>query len=554
MSKMRMFREEQILDSNFRKRVIQEITSNENVDRKNEALKRYEVYRDNTIKWVIKSLEDEGLKPTTLAQMSNRASNISIARKIINKLARCYSAGVQRESTQAQEKIDELTKIMNWNQKMKKSDKYNELHKNTLIQCIPELCAEESYESPKYELKLRNFQPWQYDAIEDANDHEKAACIILTDFLERDRNSSYRSQSDAGLHARESNPYDFGNRSDELIADSPEDQGAEQRYFIWWTNRYHFTTDQNGEYINEMSPEDKMNPVQMLPFANVVAEQDGEFWARGGQDIVDGSILVNKIITDRNAIAFIQGWGQPFITGVNIKDKIEGGPHNAIILEHAAGDPAPTFDYKTANPPLGDWREMIEQYIALLLSTNNLSPRNVAGNLNASDLPSGIALLIEQSEATGSVEDKQMMFQEVENRLWDVTVRWINLLFSKDALTDRFKEIGQLPELDMTIKFNSLKAPISEKEKLEEIKLRKELGINEMVDLILIDNPNMTRKDAEDKLKKIMQEKLKRMASMMEEGLVDAGNAGENEDGQDGQAEEPEEIDENKSRDNGLVE
>ena len=46
--KNRLITEDQILDPEFRAKVIKEITATENVTRKKEHLKRYEVYKDQT--------------------------------------------------------------------------------------------------------------------------------------------------------------------------------------------------------------------------------------------------------------------------------------------------------------------------------------------------------------------------------------------------------------------------------------------------------------------------------------------------------------------------
>lgn len=515
--KMRIFQDEQILDLGFRKKVIEEILGPENICRKNEALRRYEVYRDKTVKWVLEKLKKEGLKASTLQLMENRAANVSICRKIVNKLARVYNGGVQRLALNPadQPKIDELAKMLSLNIKMKKSDKFRELQKNTLLQVIPELDAIHSIDDQKkFNLKVRNYQPWQYDAIEDYYDHERPRCFVLTDFVERNRGYGYVLPDDLGKHVAGDGSFD-GNGHDEVIADNPADQGSSCRTFIWWTNKYHLTTDSKGAIISEMTPEQAINPIQMLPFVNITADQDGEFWAQGGNDLVDSTILINMLLTDMNAIQYMQGWGQLVVTGKELPNSLQGGPHQAILLEYQDGDPKPDFDFKSANPPIDMWMKAIEQYTALVLTTNDLSPRNIAGSLNAQDLPSGIALLVEQSEATGAVEDKQVIFQDAEHDLWEVIGAWQNMLFDMDALTQEFMEIGKLDNPEVIVKFNSPKPMFSEKEKLETIQLRKDLGINEKVDLIMIDNPDMSRQDAEDKIKRIQEERLGQVSSMI---------------------------------------
>jgi hypothetical protein len=50
---------------------------------------------------------------------------------------------------------------------------------------------------------------------------------------------------------------------------------------------------------------------------------------------------------------------------------------------------------------------------------------------------------------------------------------------------------------------------------LENIKLRKELGLNTIVELLKIDNPDLSDEDAEAKAKEIMEEKKSRRDQMI---------------------------------------
>ena len=69
-----------------------------------------------------------------------------------------------------------------------------------------------------------------------------------------------------------------------------------------------------------------------------------------------------------------------------------------------------------------------------------------------------------------------------------------------------------IPEdMDLNLEFTESEAIATEKEKLEGLKLRKDLGINTMSDLIMLDQPGLDLEQAEEKLKKIEEEKLSRM-------------------------------------------
>lgn len=499
---MRLLSEDQILDQVTRKKIIEEIKGSENTNRKAEYLKRYEIYKDNTKRHVIDGLMAEGLKPTTIAQMSNRAGNISICRKIVNKKARAYSGGVQRTGADdfTSNQLSDLSRLLSFDAVMKKSDRYRELYKNCLLQVVPELDLDEGDEltGNRWELKFAVLAPWQYDVVEDPYNREKPMVVLVSDFTDR--------------------PVRYGtDGKDNVIADSPEDAGKnESAHYVWWSKSFHFTTDEEGAIILNKTPDDLANPIGMLPFVNNAEEQDGQYWAQGGDDLIQGSILVNKLITDMNFIAYLQGFGQLVVTGKNIQEKnFAWGPNNACIIEHGEDDPIPNVQILSANPPLDSWMKLVQQYIALLLTTNNLSPGAVSVDLSASNFPSGIAMLIEQSESTESVSDKQKAYVEIEREVWKIVKAWHNLYLDSGALCDDFAEVGSLPDdFDVSIKFTEARPPISEAEKLANIKTRSEIGINEKLDLILLDNPDMTREEAQEKLARIAEEKMTAVTSM----------------------------------------
>jgi hypothetical protein len=524
---MRLENENQILDENFRKLVIKELSSPENLNRKREAVKRYEIYKDQVKKYVAEGLHAEGLKPETIQQMLNRAGNLSLCRKVVNKLARTYSGGVSREtflpgSMESNEgsntQISELARLMCFDEQMRKGDRYRELQKNMMFQVVPEAVTETDPETnvslEKFKISLRTLLPWQYDVIEDYHDREKPRVVILSDYQDQLSVQHAASEAEAAIHR--GGPTGFNRDGvDQIIADSPSDASkGDKIQIVWWSKNYHFTTNQEGQIIPDPENPKSENPIHKLPFVNNADDQDGQFWAIGGDDLIDGSVLVNKVITDMNFIAYTQGWGQLVVTGRNIQKRIVTGPNNAIVLDHdpSVGDPEPKVQVISSNPPLEAWMALVEQYIALLLTTNNLSPGNIAGKLDANQYPSGAALMIEQSEATDDISDKQKSYKDIERKLWEVAIAWHNEYLESQDLVQEFEEIGKIePEIEIAVTFHDLKPVISEKEKLEAIKMRKDLGLNSEIELLRIDNPDLSEEEAVKRLATIKKEKLENM-------------------------------------------
>ena len=523
--------EAQLTDKTFRAEVIQEIIGTENVARKLEQLKRTEIYRDQSKKYVMERFRRQKLKEETLVQMENRATNVSILKKIINKLARVYVGGVNRtpENASDQERIDAIAKELELNQAMKKLDRYRELHKNALIMILPI----REWMEKTYDLKPKVFAPWQYDVIEDQEDNEQARVVILTEFVERNQLISVgqeRSQQ--------------GDGRDQIIADREEDKGEDgERRFIWWSKKYHFTTDENGDVIADKSPEGGINPIGMIPGAFVNDDQDGSFWAQGGSDLVDAALLVNIILTDMHSIMYQQGYGQLVVTGRDIPKEVEVGPHTAIILEQQhKDDPAPSANFISAAPPVGEWMQAVEQTVALLLTTNNLSTSTVSAKLGASDFASGIALMIDQSEAMGEIEDVKTEMASAEHEIWEVIKAWMDLYLGNKLLCDDLKAIGPIDSSEITIKFGDARPMMSEKEKIEILKARKDLGLNTEIELLKLDNPDLTEAEAQKKLLQLSMEKLERMATFTQQMQQGDQNGQSKENGAQGESQGEEEV------------
>lgn len=528
---MKLMNESDVLDLKFRQQVIDEIMGSENCKRKQEHLRRYEVYKDQTVKWVLKSLQSDGLEQKTIDMMTNRASNISICKKIVNKLARTYSGGVKRTASDdaGTAAVHEMARALCFDDKMKKNDRYRELQRNSVAMFVQERSGGTD-EAPLYRVGMRVLGPWEYDVIEDCYNRETPRCFILSDFVDQVPGDT--------------------NQKDDAIADAPEDAAkGQRRTFIWWTESYHFTTWEDGTYCEKImranadGAMDLANPIGVLPFVNNAEEQDGKFWAQGGEDVADGSILVNKIITDMFFVQMMQGFGIIVFTGKNLDKNYKMGPNQAVFMEVEDDDsPTPTVNVVSANPALDMWMRAIEQYLALLLTTNNLSVAHVSGKLDVVNFPSGIAAIVEMSEVTLETEDKYSQYAQQERDAFKIIQLWQAYLLSTDEVDPSFKLLPELPaDIGTTLvtKFTSIKPVMTETERLANLKARKELGINEEIDLIMLDNPDMTQDEAEAKLLRIKEAKLKAVANMAKQmgGMVEQRKAGM--DGDNAQDEEP---------------
>lgn len=524
---MRIMNEDDILRPEIRKQIIEDIEGQENRRRKEEAYRRYQCFKDMTNRYVVE-LFLQHLEEETVKEMLCAISNISITKKVVDKLARVYSNGVERkvgEDEAATETVEKISKVLCLNSELKKTNRFLRLQKNVALYLKP--CPTEEDGEKKWTIKPTPLNPYLYDVVEDYYDRTKPLVYVLSDF--KPGLTTGYSLFDPGrrpLVDNKSLQLAGGDRKDQIIADSPEDNNANKKLYIFWSDKYHFTCDEIGNIIAIKDNEKNENPIGKCPIVNFSIDQDGSFWAQGGGDIVEGSILINSVISHTLFAGIMQGYGQLFMSGENLPRKIKFGITQSIIAEYKKDDqPEPKAMFINANPQLQDLRGLIEMYIALLLTTNNLSTSGISAQLQgSSNIASGVALIIDKAESLEDVKDQEQVFTDKEPEVFEIVSK-INETYGA-AMVKSLKGLV-LPEdfkESFSNKFNEPQAIATEKEKLENLKARKELGLDSMLDLLKKEDPNLTEKQAEDKLKQILKdailEQTMRQEMMTEMGVV----------------------------------
>ena len=110
---MRIKKESEILSPEVRRKIIEEIKGSENQNRKAESYRWQQCYKDNTRQYVIENMLKQ-FDFETVVEMRYSIANISFMKKIVDKLARVYSNGVERKlkSETEDKKLHNLEKAL----------------------------------------------------------------------------------------------------------------------------------------------------------------------------------------------------------------------------------------------------------------------------------------------------------------------------------------------------------------------------------------------------------------------------------------------------------
>lgn len=522
---MRIKSEKDLLDAEVRKKIITEINSTENKARKEKFYKFYQCYKDNTREYVLRHIKKQ-FDADTVNEMSYAVTNLGFTRKAVDKLARVYNYGVERDAMvndQTDEKLTEaitlVTKECDVNRIFKKTNRWLKRDKNCVQFIVPRKISFETNDE-KFTIKPAVLPAFLYDAVELEDNREIAGCYILSDFSpQKKANQFYISNGgDASVRMKQMDAegnYAYTDGVDNTIADSPKDQKTFDGHYIFWSDNYHFTCDEKGQIIPDPDNPNSENPIGMKPFVNYAEDQDNAFWALGGDDLVDGSISINSMITNIIHIAITQGYGQAVVSGSKPPRALKLGPNKVILLEQANIDePKPEFKFETANPPLDELRQLVEFYVALLLTTNNLSTSGVSTTLNGtSTFPSGIAMMIDKAESMEDIEDQRQIFIDNEPHFWNIFAKWHTYLKVAGDLDDCLMSVDfPKDEFDVALKFGKAIHIVTESEKLDVLKKKKDLGLISKIDMMKSEYPDMTDEQLKDKIAEIVEEATKAIA------------------------------------------
>lgn len=504
--------ESDILDEAKRKQLIEHWNSSSNQCRKDEAFKAYECLKDKTNNYVMELLLKQ-FSYDTVVEMQYAITNISVLRKVIDKLAKVYANGAKRtmpgkegdgelESQSPDTKaLDELVWYLGLDEAMTKCNRYYRTFKNALAFPKPVNNGE-----GKYDVQIEILPPFLYDAVESPYDPKKPLAIVLSDYSAKRKTLYYLG--DAGVAGRTGQSHVENAPVNQVLNTNmlKDDSKSDSREWVWWSKNYHFVTDVNGKIktsSDDLETEGK-NPILTLPFVNFAGEQDNSFWAEGGRDLVESGIQINVDLSNYRNIGTTQGYGQLYMTGKNLPKSVKVGPQHCVQLEwDKDNDPQPQIGFLNANAPMSEMKEGIEMFVALMLSTNNLSTSNFAASLNGgSNFSAGISMMIDKSESIEDINDQAKIFIHNEPMVLDIAGRWLEAY--KADLTDEAKAL-RVPKnlIDEQVSFPPSQILVSEADKLATLKLRKELGLNSNIELVQRDNPGMTVQEAQMKLDRI---------------------------------------------------
>jgi hypothetical protein len=527
-----------LLDIKVRRQILEDIRNEDNLSRKREHQKRFDVFRERQDIYILERLRRE-FGADTVDDM-RKILSINLSKRIIEEEAsiyrsepeRTFSTTTEREVTDSEQaQIDNLYEILRVNEVGSKSNKVFKLHDQGTIMCVPDM---------KGSFKLRAISPLHYDVIPQWDDPETAFAYILNvwDF---DLNKTARDENN---EKTQTSRYRQNNRTNEIIADRSDRLAVEDKYIVW-TDEIHFTMDGDGNFISEVIP----NPIGRLPFVDVADDKDFEFFVRKGTSVVDFALDVGLALSDLANIIRLQGYAQAVISSDKQPVHIKSGPNGVIWLKTDPNNPgsSPKFEFVSPNPDLNGSLEFLESIIKMFLSSRGVDPATISGKGEAKSFSSGVERLLAMLDKFEATKSDFSLYKSVEIELFEILKKWSNVF--QDVVGDgelredlRLGKIGDDVFLD--INFSEPSTVQTQSEKEDSVIKLSEAGFMSRVEAIM-ELRGVSKEAAESILEEIDEIKEEEMESNpLTQNLLLA------QEGQQEESEEEQEEEDEGSEDN----
>lgn len=504
--------EEKLLDIAFRKKIIADIKSDENIQRKVVSYKKNNMQQDNFYQYVREYLESK-LDQKTVDEMSIFAS-INLQRRISKSEASIYTRTPGRTVSVNGSVIEEMDLIyedMGINNVLRYANEAYKYEAQCTIQVYPE----------NRKLKARVLLPHHFDVVPNEINPEVPEIYIISNFDNTSRDRIRRDNERVG----HSQGRKYRDQTNQIIADY-DDQAEREEIYTVWSKSYNFVMNGRGEILDketqstiiesfELNDSNILSPLfglNCLPFVDVSAKKNFEYWVRGWDSLYDSTILYNVILTSEFQTVEMQGHAQAFYKGDanHLPENMRIGPDKIILIPIDPNNPT-TGEFGFANPgsDLAGIREFRESYLMAFLSSRGLDTSVVSGKLQSTTTSSGVEKLLQMVEKFEASQEDLAMFEQVEMNMLDVIACYVNSFRGErengELLLNDNYQISlpvNLEEISLNVQFAKPEMIKTQTELLDVAQKEIEMGLMSKVH-VLMELKNMTKDEAIQHLKEV---------------------------------------------------
>lgn len=303
-----------------------------------------------------------------------------------------------------------------------------------------------------------------------------------------------------------------------LIQDEPED-ADELEFYAMWTKENHVVAGvriRNGRVQKiQLMPisgnEDMINPIGVIPA--VFLQRGDEFSVPERNPLPNNDVEINACKSVMLTGCDIQSLGKLVIKypeSQSFPKTVLDSPFSYLGLPQIQDQPSTDAEYINPNSSIDKFQEVINDYERSMLEENEINAQAVG---NAS-FTSGMDRALAMKSVTDCIEKNQMLYAKVENDVYSIVKAFMTSMNSNELKSDNLRVI-----------YRKDKPLMTDKEVLENIKMKLEMGIIESWEKHIIVDPNLTEAEAREREAKIQAEKALNMNAMFSAPVSEDDNA-----------------------------
>jgi hypothetical protein len=473
------------LTGEFITKILGEIESYENQDRKRSAFQSHEIYGGLLHKYVQARLSQ--MYPKTYKQYS--VADYSLLKKVVDKKAKSYKdkpirkiVGFDNDTVE----YEALAKRSHLNKHMKVVDRYFNQFKYCALAIFPDEIKNVGI-TKEVELKFIPLAPYEYDVVKDEDGCPKVFILSYPNFT-----------------VTRSVP--SGDGVNQTIA-QPTNEDNDVRSYVFWTDFEHKLIKVKGSgdkmtIWEEAIPNnpDGINPYGCLPIIEIPKGYDSNYPLQSPLPrqtvelnallsiyLQSGSMQVGQLIFEYPQDQEIEVVHQGIFSGLKLPQS--KNPDDAKTDAR----------YISPNPNLSGHRESIFTFLNLIIDEQGLgTSANVSTKGDAGQsFTSALDRMLANADIQSIIEDNQEMYSHLEHEIFEV-VREIYKYY--DAY--KFNE-----EADVSVTYVKPKMLISDGEQLDNLQKMKNLGIFADYQILQAYNPNLSEEEAIEEMAEIRADK-----------------------------------------------
>ena len=295
-----------------------------------------------------------------------------------------------------------------------------------------------------------------------------------------------------------------GDGVDNVIQDSADDNNV--RTLALWTDSQHTVVhiDENNRVCGTKEIEGNESGVNDLGVIPAAFSQEGDPRNKPLLNpLASQTIEINYLMSVITTAMSTQSFGQYVVKHPAeqlLPDNMFSSMFSATDLPQMGAEyPETTAEFINASPDIQGMINVFEKYVAEVLNEHDVTSGESSSG--GQSFTSGFHLALSKMDTNQVIENNQDLYRIVEQELYNICKAYLDKTGVKKLKTEK-----------PIVHFAKPAPSKSVKELLEEIKIKKDLGIITKPEILMMLNPNMTEDQAKAQIDKVKEESMEAVA------------------------------------------